>query len=99
LNSIKRSKALVFVLISKRNNFIVFFNKIDCLFIIIIITKMLVNMTKTTIQKLLEHQEIIEYEIIQLPNKEFLVNIQTPDNKNISTITDNWEELFDFISE
>ena len=60
---------------------------------------MLVNMTKTTIQKLLEHQEIIEYEIILLPNKEFLVNIQTPDNKNISTITDNWEELFDFISE
>ena len=60
---------------------------------------MLVNMTKTTIQKLLEHQEIIEYEIIQLPNNEFLVNIQTPDNKNISTITDNWEELFDFISE
>jgi hypothetical protein len=60
---------------------------------------MLVNMTKETIGRLLESQEIIEYEIIQLPNKEFLVNIETPNKKNISTITNDWEELFGFISE
>jgi hypothetical protein len=60
---------------------------------------MLVNMTKKTIGRLLESQEIIEYEIIQLPNKEFLVNIETPNKKNISTITNDWEELFGFISE
>jgi hypothetical protein len=59
---------------------------------------MIVNMTKETIGQLLETEEIIEYEIIQLPNKEFLINIETPNKKNLSTITNNWEELFGIIS-
>jgi len=68
------------------------------LFLFKSLSEMIVNMTKETIGQLLETEEIIEYEIIQLPNKEFLVNIETPGKKNLSTITNNWEELFGIIS-
>jgi hypothetical protein len=59
---------------------------------------MLVSMTHKLIERLLEDQEMIEYEVIELPNKEFLVNIEIPGKKNISIITKNWREIFGIIS-
>jgi len=59
---------------------------------------MLVSMTHKLIERLLEDQEMIEYEVIELPNKEFLVNIEIPGKKNISIITKNWREIFGVIS-
>jgi len=59
---------------------------------------MLVSMTHKLIERLLEDQEMIEYEVIELPNKEFIVNIEIPGKKNISIITKNWREIFGVIS-
>jgi len=59
---------------------------------------MLVSMMHKSIERLLEDQEMIEYEVIELPNKEFLVNIEIPGKKKISIITKNWREIFGVIS-
>jgi hypothetical protein len=50
-------------------------------------------MNKKTITRFLEKEEIIEFTILNLHNKEFLIEIETPNKKNISLITDNWENL------
>jgi hypothetical protein len=54
---------------------------------------MKVAMNKKTITRFLEKEEIIEFTILNLHNKEFLIEIETPNKKNISLITDNWENL------
>lgn len=54
---------------------------------------MIVIMNKNTISRLLEKEEIIEFTIIEMHNKEFLINMEMPNKKNISMITNNWEEL------
>ena len=54
---------------------------------------MIVAMNKKTITRFLEKEEIIEFTILNLHNKEFLIEIETPNKKNISLITDNWENL------
>jgi hypothetical protein len=54
---------------------------------------MIVSMNKKTISNFLEQEEIIEFTILPLHNNEFLIDIETPNKKNISMITDNWEEL------
>lgn len=50
-------------------------------------------MNKTTISRLLKKEEIIEFTVIEMHNKEFLINMEIPNKKNISMITNNWEEL------
>ena len=54
---------------------------------------MIVAMNKKTITRFLEKEEIIEFTILNLHNNEFLIEIETPNKKNISLITDNWENL------
>lgn len=54
---------------------------------------MIVTMNKKTISSFLEQEEMIEFTILPLHNKEFLIEIETPNKKNISLITDNWENL------
>ncbi len=60
---------------------------------------MIVKMTNKTISRLLEEEEIIEFQIIEMPYKEYLVNIETPNKKNISTITKDWRELINITSQ
>lgn len=55
--------------------------------------KMIVSMNKETISRFLDQEEIIEFTILPMHNKEFIINIETPNKKNINMITDNWEEL------
>lgn len=50
-------------------------------------------MNKETISRFLDQEEIIEFTILPMHNKEFIINIETPNKKNINMITDNWEEL------
>ncbi len=59
---------------------------------------MIVKMTKEAIIRLLEHEEIIEYSVIELPFMEFLIHIETPNIKKMSVITDNWDEIMNAIS-
>jgi len=54
---------------------------------------MIVSMNKETISRFLDQEEIIEFTILPMHNKEFIINIETPNKKNINMITDNWEEL------
>ena len=54
---------------------------------------MIVAMNKKTITRFLEKEEIIEFTILNLHNNEFLIERETPNKKNISLITDNWENL------
>jgi len=42
---------------------------------------MIVKMSKEAIIRLLEHEEIIEYSVVELPYKEFLIHIETPNIK------------------
>ncbi len=62
-------------------------------FIITITYKMIVLMTKDTISRFLEQEEMIEFTILPMHNKEFIIHIETPNKKNSTIITDNWEEL------
>lgn len=55
--------------------------------------KMIVTMNKETISRFLDQEEIIEFTILPMHNKEFIIHIETPNKKNINMITDNWEEL------
>lgn len=55
-------------------------------------------MNKQTISRLLEKEEMIAFTIIEMHNKEFLIHMETPNKKNISMITNNWEELINKIS-
>ena len=50
-------------------------------------------MNKQTISRFLEQEEMIEFTILPMHNKEFIIHIETPNKKNISMITDNWKEL------
>jgi hypothetical protein len=59
---------------------------------------MIVSMNKKTISRLLEKEEMIEFTIIEMHNKEFLIHMETPNKKNISMITNNWEELINEIN-
>jgi hypothetical protein len=54
---------------------------------------MIVSMNKQTISRFLEQEEMIEFTILPMHNKEFIIHIETPNKKNISMITDNWKEL------
>ena len=65
----------------------------DLIFLTIMFINMIVSMNKKTISNFLEQEEIIEFTILPLHNNEFLIDIETPNKKNISMITDNWEEL------
>lgn len=55
-------------------------------------------MTKEGIIRLLENEEMIEYSVIEMPYKEFLINIETPNIKKMSVITDSWDEIMKSIS-
>jgi hypothetical protein len=55
-------------------------------------------MSKETIIRLLENEEMIEYSVVEMPFKEFLINIETPTIKKMSFITDSWEEIVEAIS-
>jgi hypothetical protein len=59
---------------------------------------MIVKMSKETIIRLLENEEMIEYSVVEMPFKEFLINIETPTIKKMSFITDSWEEIVEAIS-
>jgi hypothetical protein len=59
---------------------------------------MIVKMTKEGIIRLLENEEMIEYSVIEMPYKEFLINIETPNIKKMSVITDSWDEIMKSIS-
>ena len=63
------------------------------IFVITITYKMIVSMNKQTISRFLEQEEMIEFTILPMHNKEFIIHIETPNKKNISMITDNWKEL------
>jgi hypothetical protein len=55
-------------------------------------------MSTDTIIRFLENEEIIEYTVIEMPFKEFLIHIETPSNKKMSFITDSWEKIVETIS-
>jgi hypothetical protein len=55
-------------------------------------------MSKEAIIRLLENEEIIEYSVVELPYKEFLIHIETPNIKKMSIITDSWDEIIYAIS-
>jgi|688.fasta_scaffold192143_3 hypothetical protein len=59
---------------------------------------MIVKMSKETIIRLLENEEMIEYSVVEMPFKEFLIHIETPTIKKMSFITDSWEEIVEAIS-
>jgi hypothetical protein len=59
---------------------------------------MIVRLSKEAIIKVLEGEEMIEYTVIELPFKEFLIHIETPSIKKMSFITDSWEEIVKAIS-
>ena len=59
---------------------------------------MIVKLSKEAIIKVLENEEMIEYSVIELPFKEFLIHIETPLIKKMSFITDSWEEIVQAIS-
>jgi hypothetical protein len=59
---------------------------------------MIVKMSKEAIVRVLENEEIIEYSVIELPFKEFLIHIETPTIKKMSLVTDSWEEIVEAIS-
>jgi hypothetical protein len=59
---------------------------------------MIVKMTKEGIIRLLENEEMIEYSVIEMPYKEFLINIETPNIKKMSFITDSWDQIMKSIS-
>ena len=59
---------------------------------------MIVLMNKKTISRLLEKEEMIAFTIIEMHNKEFLIHMETPNKKNISMVTNNWDELIKEIS-
>ena len=54
---------------------------------------MIVNFNKETITRFLFQEDIEEFIILQMHNKEFLINIKTQNKNNIAIITDNWEDL------
>lgn len=50
-------------------------------------------MNKERISRLLQKEEIVEFTVIEMHNKEFLIHMEIPNKKNISMITNNWEKL------
>lgn len=54
---------------------------------------MIVNLTNETIAQFLEQETVIEYDIYEMHNKEFLIYFEKPYKNNISLITDNWDEI------
>jgi hypothetical protein len=54
---------------------------------------MIVDFNKETITRFLFQEDIEEFIILQMHNKEFLINIKTQNKNNIAIITDNWEDL------
>jgi hypothetical protein len=54
-------------------------------------------MSKKAIIHFLENEEMIEYSVVELPFKEFLIEIETPNIKKMSFITDSWDEIIDAI--
>jgi hypothetical protein len=59
---------------------------------------MIVKMSKETIIRLLENEEMIEYSVVEMPFNEFLIHIETPTIKKMSFITDSWQEILEAIS-
>jgi len=55
---------------------------------------MVFKMNKNNIYNLFEDEEMIELTILEMHNNEFLIHIET-NEKKISVITDNWEELIE----
>jgi len=58
---------------------------------------MILKMSKKAIIHFLENEEMIEYSVVELPFKEFLIEIETPNIKKMSFITDSWDEIIDAI--
>lgn len=54
---------------------------------------MIVKFNYETISRYLEQEMIIEYDIYEMHNNEFLIYFENSHKKNISLITDNWEDL------
>jgi hypothetical protein len=54
---------------------------------------MIVDFNIETITRFLFQEDIEEFIILQMHNKEFLINIKTQNKNNIAIITDNWEDL------
>ena len=59
---------------------------------------MIVKISKEAIIKVLENEEMIEYSVVELPFKEFLIEIETPNIKKMSFITDSWDEIIGSIT-
>jgi hypothetical protein len=55
-------------------------------------------MSKEAIIKVLKNEEMIEYSVVELPFKEFLIEIETPNIKKMSFITDSWDEMIGAIT-
>lgn len=53
---------------------------------------MVFKMNKNNIYNFFEDEEMIELTILEMHNNEFLIHIET-NEKKVSVITDNWEEL------
>jgi hypothetical protein len=54
---------------------------------------MIVDLTYETISHFLQQESVIEYDIYEMHNKEFLIYFETPCKNNVSLITDNWDEI------
>jgi hypothetical protein len=54
---------------------------------------MIVDLNIETITRFLFQEDIEEFIILQMHNKEFFINIKTQNKNNIAIITDNWEDL------
>ncbi len=54
---------------------------------------MIVDFNKETITRFLFQEDIEEFIILEMHNKEFLINIKTQNKNNVAIITDNWEDL------
>jgi hypothetical protein len=54
---------------------------------------MIVDLTNETISRFLQQESVIEYNIYEMHNKEFLIYFEMPCKNNVSLITDNWDEI------
>jgi len=54
---------------------------------------MIVDLTNETISRFLQQESVIEYDIYEMHNKEFLIYFKMPRKNNVSLITNNWDEI------
>lgn len=54
---------------------------------------MIVDLTNETISRFLQQESVIEYDVYEMHNKEFLIYFEIPHKNNVSLITDNWDEI------